>query len=119
MSNSPNRSFEKIEIADLERLRDLTLGYFDDPVLSSYIRYRETDLARLMFHELAHQIVYVKDDSSFNESFAVAVEEEGLKRWLDEQPNAITGLRSLHTEDLRHLEESHEPFRRAPRRKMI
>jgi predicted aminopeptidase len=62
-----------------------TLGYFDDPVLSSYIRYRENELARLMFHELAHQIVYVKDDSSFNESFAVAVEEEGLKRWLDAQ----------------------------------
>ncbi len=62
-----------------------TLGYFDDPVLSSFIRYRETDLARLMFHELAHQVVYVKDDSSFNESFAVAVEEEGLKRWLAAQ----------------------------------
>jgi predicted aminopeptidase len=50
-----------------------TLGYFDDPVLSTYIRYRETELARLIFHELAHQIVYVKDDTSFNESFAVAV----------------------------------------------
>ena len=62
-----------------------TLGYFDDPVLSTYIRYRENELARLMFHELAHQIVYVKDDTSFNESFAVAVEEEGLRRWLDAQ----------------------------------
>ena len=62
-----------------------TLGYFDDPVLSSFIRYRETELARLMFHELAHQVVYVKDDTSFNESFAVAVEEEGLKRWLAAQ----------------------------------
>lgn len=62
-----------------------TLGYFDDPVLSTYIRYRETELARLIFHELAHQIVYVKDDTSFNESFAVAVEQEGLKRWLEAQ----------------------------------
>jgi predicted aminopeptidase len=59
-----------------------TLGYFDDPVLSTFIRYRDADVARLIFHELAHQIVYVKDDTGFNESFAVAVEEEGLRRWL-------------------------------------
>lgn len=59
-----------------------TLGYFDDPVLSTFIRYREVDLARLIFHELAHQVVYAKDDTSFNESFAVSVEEEGLRRWL-------------------------------------
>lgn len=62
-----------------------TLGYFEDPVLSSFVRFREIELARLIFHELAHQIVYVKDDTSFNESFAVAVEEEGLHRWLDAQ----------------------------------
>jgi predicted aminopeptidase len=59
-----------------------TLGYFDDPVLSTFVRYREIDLARLIFHELAHQVVYVKDDTSFNESFAVAVEEAGVARWL-------------------------------------
>jgi predicted aminopeptidase len=59
-----------------------TLGYFDDPVLSTFVRYREAELARLIFHELAHQVVYVKDDTSFNESFAVAVEEAGLARWL-------------------------------------
>ena len=62
-----------------------TLGYFDDPVLSSFIGYREPDLARLLFHELAHQVVYVKDDTAFNESFAVAVEEAGLDRWLAAQ----------------------------------
>jgi predicted aminopeptidase len=56
-----------------------TLGYFDDPVLSTFVRYREVDLARLIFHELAHQVVYVKDDTAFNESFAVAVEEAGLR----------------------------------------
>ncbi len=59
-----------------------TLGYFDDPVLSTFVRYREVELARLIFHELAHQVVYVKDDTSFNESFATAVEEEGIARWL-------------------------------------
>jgi predicted aminopeptidase len=56
-----------------------TLGYFDDPVLSTFVRYREVDLARLIFHELRHQVVYVKDDTSFNESFAVAVEEAGSR----------------------------------------
>jgi predicted aminopeptidase len=59
-----------------------TLGYFDDPVLSTFARYREVELARLIFHELAHQVVYVKDDTAFNESFAVTVEEEGVARWL-------------------------------------
>jgi predicted aminopeptidase len=59
-----------------------TLGRFDDPLLSTFIRYPEAELARLLFHELAHQVVYVKDDSTFNESFAVAVEREGLRRWL-------------------------------------
>jgi predicted aminopeptidase len=62
-----------------------TLGWLDDPVLSTFVRFREVELARLIFHELAHQVVYVKDDSSFNESFAVTVEEEGLKRWLAAQ----------------------------------
>ena len=62
-----------------------TLGYFEDPLLSTFIRYREPDLARLIFHELAHQVAYAKDDSGFNESFAVAVEEEGLARWLAAQ----------------------------------
>ncbi len=62
-----------------------TLGYFDDPVLSTFIQYRDADVARLIFHELAHQVVYAKDDTAFNESFAVAVEEEGLARWLAAQ----------------------------------
>jgi len=59
-----------------------TLGRFDDPLLSTFIRYRDADLARLVFHELAHQVAYAKDDSTFNESFAVVVEREGLRRWL-------------------------------------
>ncbi|HSC98635.1 MAG TPA: aminopeptidase, partial [Casimicrobiaceae bacterium] len=47
-----------------------TLGWFDDPVLSSFVRWPETEVARLIFHELAHQLLYVKSDSVFNESFA-------------------------------------------------
>ena len=59
-----------------------TLGWFDDPLLNTFIHYPETELARLVFHELAHQVVYVKDDSVFNESFATAVEMAGIDRWL-------------------------------------
>src|SRR6266851_2123243 len=62
-----------------------TLGYFNDPMLSTVIRYPDTEVARLIFHELAHQVAYAKDDTVFNESFAVAVEEEGLRRWLAAQ----------------------------------
>jgi len=64
-----------------------TLGYFDDPVLSTFIRWPEYEVARMLFHELAHQVVYVKDDTEFNESFAVAVEEAGVARWLKAQAN--------------------------------
>lgn len=59
-----------------------TLGWFDDPVLSTFIRYPDGELARLVFHELAHQVAYAKNDSKFNESFAVAVEEAGVARWM-------------------------------------
>jgi predicted aminopeptidase len=59
-----------------------TLGWFNDPVLSTFIRYPDGELARLIFHELAHQVVYVKGDTTFNESFATAVEEAGVQRWL-------------------------------------
>jgi predicted aminopeptidase len=59
-----------------------TLGRFDDPVLSSMMRWEDTQLVALLFHELAHQQLYVKDDSEFNESFASAVEQEGLYLWL-------------------------------------
>jgi predicted aminopeptidase len=59
-----------------------TLGWFKDPMLSTFMQYPEGELARLVFHELAHQMVYVKDDSQFNESFATAVEEAGVERWM-------------------------------------
>ena len=60
-----------------------TLGWFSDPVLNTFIGYSEMNLARLIFHELAHQVVYVPDDSVFNESFATAVEHEGVRRWFE------------------------------------
>ena len=58
-----------------------TLGWFDDPVLSTFISLSEPDTAALIFHELAHGLLYIKDDTAFNESFATAVEQEGLRRW--------------------------------------
>ena len=60
-----------------------TLGWFNDPVLSTFIEYPEAELARLIFHELAHQVAYAPGDSQFNESFATAVEEIGVMRWLE------------------------------------
>src|SRR5215472_748316 len=59
-----------------------TLGKFADPVLSSMLRYGDDDLAATIFHELAHQLLYVRDDSEFNEAFATTVEYVGLERWL-------------------------------------
>jgi predicted aminopeptidase len=59
-----------------------TLGRFADPVLSSMLRYGDLDVIGTLFHELAHQQVYLPGDSSFNEAFAVTVEQEGLARWL-------------------------------------
>jgi len=62
-----------------------TLGWFSDPVLSTFIQYPEPEVARIVFHELAHQLVYVKGDTMFNESFASAVEDEGVRRWLEHE----------------------------------
>jgi predicted aminopeptidase len=59
-----------------------TLGWFDDPLLNTFIHAPDAELARLIFHELAHQVVYARDDTAFNESFATAVEREGVRRWL-------------------------------------
>jgi len=68
-----------------------TLGWFNDPVLSTFISYPDAELARLVFHELAHQVVYIPGDTQFNESFASAVEEAGVERWL--QRHGDEGLR--------------------------
>ena len=66
-----------------------TLGWLNwaggDPLLSTFIRYPEGELARLLFHELAHQQVYVGGDTAFNESYATAVERLGVARWLSSQ----------------------------------
>jgi len=60
-----------------------TLGWFSDPLISTFINYPDAELARMIFHELAHQVVYVPGDSQFNESFASTVEEVGVERWME------------------------------------
>jgi predicted aminopeptidase len=59
-----------------------TLGKFDDPVLNTMMHWDDTRLVATIFHELAHQELYIRDDTEFNESFASAVEEFGIERWL-------------------------------------
>jgi predicted aminopeptidase len=69
-----------------------TLGWTNwlggDPLLSTFIHYPQGELARMVFHELSHQVLYVKDDTAFNESFATAVERLGSKVWLATQADS-------------------------------
>lgn len=67
-----------------------TLGWFDDPILSTMVGWGDERLAALIFHELAHQRFYVRDDTAFNESFATFVEQEGARQW-----RAARGLPAL------------------------
>ena len=60
-----------------------TLGRFADPVLNTMMRWPDTQLVATIFHELAHQKLYIKGDTEFNESFATAVADIGIKRWLE------------------------------------
>lgn len=62
-----------------------TLGRFDDPVLNTMMQWGDTQLVGVLFHELAHQVLYIRDDTGFNESFATAVEEYGVQRYLSER----------------------------------
>ncbi len=77
-----------------------TLGWFADSVLNTVINRQDHQLASLIFHELAHQVVYVPGDTVFNESFATTVEREGLRRWMayrelsdEEADGIIEGIR--------------------------
>jgi predicted aminopeptidase len=65
-----------------------TLGWFDDPVFDTMLRGDDLRYVGTLFHELAHQVLYVKDDSNFNEAFASFVEQIGVRRWLEDQQQA-------------------------------
>lgn len=62
-----------------------TLGRFDDPVLNTMLGWDDVRLVEVLFHELAHQVVYIRDDTAFNESFATAVAEAGIRRYLSDR----------------------------------
>lgn len=69
-----------------------TLGWFRDPVLSSFVHQSEAELAELIFHELTHQVLFVPGDTVFNESLAVAVADEGLRRYSEHYPQDLARL---------------------------
>ncbi len=77
-----------------------TLGYFNDPVLNTFLRFGDQEVARIIFHELAHQVVFAEGDTAFNESFATTVENEGMHRWLT-QSAAPELLRNFETQQER------------------
>ncbi len=65
-----------------------TLGWFSDPVMSTMFSRSDAALVGLIFHELAHQVVFIKGDTQFNESFATAVAQIGLRQWASQQGEA-------------------------------
>ena len=81
-----------------------TLGWFDDPLLSSMVDLPGYSFAGLVFHELAHQRLYVPGDTEFNESFAVVVERAGVRRWIE------AAVRSDPSEDYRVAAERRAAF---------
>lgn len=62
-----------------------TLGWFRDPILNTFVDEPDADLAEIIFHELGHQRLFIADDTDFNEAFATAVSEEGVRRWCQYQ----------------------------------
>lgn len=83
-----------------------TLGYFNDPILNTFLRYGDQEVARTIFHELAHQLIFVEDDTAFNESFATAVENEGMHRWLSK--TASQDLLQKYEEQQKRAAEFHQ-----------
>ncbi|ALG69033.1 aminopeptidase [Beggiatoa leptomitoformis] len=59
-----------------------TLGWFTDPLLNTMLSWSRTRIASVIFHELSHQLLYIPNDTAFNESFAMTVETIGVERWL-------------------------------------
>jgi predicted aminopeptidase len=70
-----------------------TLGWFKDPILNTFIHHGETELADILFHELAHQRVFAAGDTDFNEAFATTVAEEAVHRWFKDRPALLEEFR--------------------------
>jgi predicted aminopeptidase len=88
-----------------------TLGKLADPVLSTMLGYGPDELAATIFHELAHQLLYVKNDTEFNEAFATTVEEEGLRRWLEQR--GVPGEMAAYLRQREHEREFIDLFSKA------
>ena len=80
-----------------------TLGRFDDPLLNTMMRWSDADLVATLFHELAHQRLFVQGDTGFNEAFATAVAETGLERWLLAQGQERELAAYRRRDQLRHV----------------
>lgn len=83
-----------------------TLGWMNwiggDPLLSTFVQWPEGELSRLIFHELAHQVAYAPGDTTFNESFATAVEHIGSQRWLERNATPEVRAKQALTESRRN-----------------
>lgn len=77
-----------------------TLGWFDDPILSSMLKWSDARLVGILFHELAHQKLWVDDDTAFNEAFAQFIEQQGVRVWLRSQQD-VSALEAYHQRLLR------------------
>lgn len=80
-----------------------TLGWFDDPILNTILFDAEYRFAGTLFHELTHERVFVAGDSSFNESYAVTVEREGVRRWLAR--NSTPGMQRAYDQERARRED--------------
>ena len=78
-----------------------TLGWFADPVLSTFVNFNDADLAELIFHELTHQRLYISGDTAFNESFATATAQVATLRWLGASGDG--GARDEYTASVKRL----------------
>ena len=76
-----------------------TLNWFDDPVLNTFVSSSDARLAGLLFHELAHQLIYIADDTAFNEAFAMTVQTEGVRRWFQQNSKAEEWQRFLNRQE--------------------
>ncbi len=77
-------------------------AYFADPLLSTFIAWPEVELARMLFHELAHQVAYASGDTMFNESFATTVERIGRARWIAARASPEAAAEFAALEQRRH-----------------
>ena len=89
-----------------------TLGWFGDPVLNTFLYQDEVHLAGLIFHELAHQLLYVAGDTEFNESFATTVEMIGISRWLQHRDTIRTDDRATNLSERLNSQKIREKYTR-------